>query len=61
MSEAILVEKRKKGKLERAWRHSKLQYFHRCLTRQVNYFNHIVFQAKSNWYFRLIDKNKNKR
>ena len=60
MSEAILVEKRKKRQLERAWRHSKLQYMHRCLTRQVHYFNHIVSQAKSDWYTRLIDKNKNK-
>ena len=50
MSEAILVEKRKKRQLERAWRHSKLKYMHRCLTRQVHYFNHIVSQAKSDWY-----------
>ena len=60
MSEAILVEKRKKHKLERAWRHSKLQYFHHYLCRQVHNFNHIVSQAKSDWYTRLIDKNKNK-
>ena len=60
MSEDILMAKRKKRQLERAWRLSKSKIFCRALTRQVHHFNRILSQAKSDWYTSLIEKNKDK-
>ena len=55
----ILNAKRAKRKLERIWRKSKFTFDRKSLNSKVHSFNKLISKAKTDFYSKLVNDNKN--